>query len=108
MSEEALKEIENQLAAIIVFETKFKKEILAKAEKLSQAKLADLKKVLTEVGEWQKLTLQALARKDPQFYRRLLARKKTIEQEMINLYKTKLAEEDNKKMQIILNKVKNI
>lgn len=108
MSEEALKEIESQLAAIIVFATKFKKEILAKAENLSEAKLKSLIKILAEVGEWQKTALQSIAKKDPQFYKRILEKKKKIEREIINLYKTKLAEEDKKKMRIILDKVKNI
>ena len=106
MPADALKEIESQLAAIIVFGTKFKKEILVKATKLSETKLKDLKKILGEVNIWQKTALPALAKKEPQFYRRILGKKKQIEQEIINLYKAKLAEEDKKKMQIILDKVK--
>ena len=108
MPENALKEIESQLAAIIVFTTKFKKEILAKAENLSETKLKNLKKILTDVGVWQKSTLQILVKKDPQFYNRLMSKKKKIEQEIINLYKTKLVEEDNKKMQIILDKMQTL
>lgn len=103
-----LLEIKNQLATIIVFATKFKKEILAKAENLSEAKLKNLIKILAKLNSWQKTALQNLARRDPQFYRHLLEKKKQIEQKMINLYKARLSEEYNKKMQIILDKVKNI
>ena len=108
MPTEATKEISDLLKSILVLETKFKKEILAKAEKLNEAKLKNLKKILTELAEWQKTALQSLAKKDPGFYGRILGKKKQIEQEIINLYKAKLAEEDKKKMQIILDKVKSI
>lgn len=108
MSAAMLLEIKNQLATIIVFATKFKKEILAKAENLSEAKLKNLIKILAEVSIWQKTAMKNVMRRDPQFYNRLLEKKKQIEQKMINLYKARLSEEDNKKMQIILDKVKNI
>ena len=108
MPTEATKEISDLLKSILVLETKFKKEILAKAEKLNEAKLKNLKKILAELAEWQKSALQSLAKKDTGFYRRILGKKKQIEQEIINLYKAKLAEEDKKKMQIILDKVKSI
>lgn len=108
MSQPDLKEIEKLLTGIIVFATKFKKEILVKAENLSEAKLKELKKVLEEVNVWQKPALQSIAKKDPQFYNRILVKRKQIEQEIINLYKARLSEEDNKKMQIILGKIKNI
>lgn len=108
MPEGALQDIANLLKSILVFETKFKEEILAKAENLSEAKLQKLKKILVEVGRWQEVTLPELAKKDPQFYSRLLAKKRKIEREIINLYKAKLAEEDNKKTRIILDKMQTL
>lgn len=108
MPEGSLKEIANLLKNILVFETKFKEEILAKAENLNDAKLEQLKNILLEVGSWQKKVLTKKLKEDPDFYNRIASARKKVDQEIINLYKQKLNDEDRKKMEIILDKLKTI
>lgn len=108
MSKEALKEIANLLENILVFETKFKEEILAKAKSMSDAKIKELKSILLRVSEWQEKVLTKKIKEDPDFYNKISADRKKVEQEIINLYKQKLNKEDRRKMDIILNKMKTI
>ena len=105
MSEEALKEIGNLLESVLVFETKFKEELLAKAKNLSDAKLGELKNILAEIGQWQKKVLDKKIKEDPSFYNKVVSARKEVDQEIINLYKQQLNEEDRKKMEIILEKI---
>ncbi len=108
MPEGALKEIAGLLKNILVFETKFKEEILAKAEGLSDVKLNELKKILLEVDGWQENVLAKKIKEDPGFYDKIISARKKVDQEIINLYKQKLNDEDRKKMEIILDKMKSI
>lgn len=108
MSEEVLKEIANLLENILVFETKFKAEILAKVKNMSDAKVNGLKEILLHVGEWQKKVLEKKIQEDPDFYNKIINSRKQIDQEILDLYKQKLNDEDRKKMDIILNKMKTI
>lgn len=108
MSEEALKEITNLLENILVFETKFKEEVLAKAKSMSEAKLSELKEILLRVGGWQKKVIEEKTKQDPDFYNKIITARKKLDQDIVNLYKQKLGDEDRKKMDIILNKMKTI
>ncbi len=108
MSEEGLKEIGNLLDNILVFETKFKEQLLAKSAGLNEAKLSELKTILTEINRWQKKVLDKKIKEDPDFFNKVANARKQIDQEIINLYKQKLNDEDRKKMEIILNKMKTI
>ncbi len=105
---DTLKEISNLLKNILVFETKFKEEILAKAAGLSDVRLEQLKSILLEIGEWQKKVLTKKLKEDPDFYNKIVSARKKVDQEIINLYKQKLNDEDRKKMEIILDKMKSI
>lgn len=108
MSEEALKEIGSLLENILVFETKFKEDLLAKSANLSDAKLSELKSILAEISRWQKKVLDKKIKEDPNFLNKIANARKQVDQEIINLYKQKLNEEDQKKIEIILNKMKTI
>ena|SRR3989344_8196637 len=108
MPEGALKEVAGLLKNILVFETKFKEEILTKAKDLSDAKLEELKSILLEISEWQKEVLTKKIKEDPGFYDKIVSARKKVDQEIINLYKQKLNDEDRKKMEIILDKMKTI
>jgi hypothetical protein len=108
MTAETLKEIADLLKNILVFETKFKEEILAKAEDLSGVRLEELKNILLEVDGWQKKVLTKMIKENPSFYNKIANARKKAYQEIISLYKQKLNEEDHKKMEIILDKIKII
>lgn len=108
MTEGSLKEIADLLKNILVFETKFKEEILAKAGGLSDVRLLELKNTLTEVGGWQEKVLTKKMKEDPGFYQKIVNARKKADQEIINLYKQKLNNEDHKKMKIILDKMKEV
>ena len=108
MSEEALKELGNLLKNILVFEIKFKEAILVKAKILSDTRLNELKSILLEVSAWQEKVLVKKIKEDPDFYNKISEERKKVDQEIINLYKQKLNDEDRKKMEIILDKMKSI
>ncbi len=108
MSEEGLKEIGNLLENILVFETKFKEDLLEKSASLNDAKLNELKNILTEINLWQKKVLDKKIKSDPIFFNKVAGARKKVDEEIINLYKQKLNDEDQKKMEIILNKMKTI
>ena len=108
MSEEALKDIGNLLKNILVFETKFKEDLLVRSAGLNEEKLNKLKVILTEINQWQKKVLDKKIKEDPNFYNKVLGARKQVDEEVINLYKQKLNNEDQKKMEIILNKMKTI
>lgn len=108
MTEEDLNEIKNLLADILVFETKFKEEILAKAKNMSDAKLDDLKKILSHVGSWQKKVFEDKIKEDPNFFNNIITARRKLDQDIMDLYKQKLSDEDRKKMEIILNKMQTI
>lgn len=108
MPTDALKTISDLLKSILVFETQFKEEILAKAPGLDEEKLTKLKNILLEVSGWQEKVLTKKLKEDPGFYNRIASARKKVDQEIINLYKQKLDDEDRKKMEIILDKMKNI
>ncbi len=102
------KEITGLLEEILVFETKFKEEVLTKTKDLSEVKLNKLKNTLLEVNEWQKKVLTKKMKEDPGFYNKIAAARKKLDQKIISLYKQKLNDADRKKMEIILNKMKSI
>ncbi len=104
----APKEVVDLLKTIFVFDTKFKDDVLARAKSLTPARLENLKNILAEVSVWQKQALQKIIQKDPGFYVRLVEQKRQIDKKIIDLYKTKLSQEDQKKMEIILNKMQSI
>lgn len=108
MPDEDLKSISDLLKNILVFETKFKEEILVKAKNLDDASLNELKNILVEVGGWQEKVLTKKLKEDPDFYNRIASARKKVDQEIINLYKQKLNNEDRKKMEIILDKMKSL
>lgn len=108
MSEEVLKEISKLLETILVFETKFKEEILAKTKDLDNAGLQNLKRILSEVVEWQRKVLEEKFKQDPGFYNKIVGARKKVDQEIISLYKQKLNDEDHKKMGIILNRINSV
>lgn len=108
MSEGNLSKITALLEDIFVFEKNFKEEILLKAKELNEDKIAKLLGELTEVRSWQEKVLAEKIKEDPGFYNKIVNARKTLDQKIINLYKQKLNEEDRKKMEIILNKMKSI
>ena len=108
MLEEDLKEISNLLASILVFETKFKEEILTKTKNMSDVKIKELKSILLSVSLWQKEIIERKVKQDPNFYSKMLVARKKNDQEIMELYKQKFNNEDRKKMEVILNKMKNI
>ena len=105
MPTDALKEIGDLLENILVFEIKFKEEILAKAENFSDVKLKKLKNILFEVGQWQERAVDKKIKEDPNFYNKIANVRKKVDQEIISLYKQKLNDEDHKKIEIILEKI---
>ena len=105
---DALKVIADLLKSILVFEAQFKEEILAKAAGLDEGKLLKLKNILSEVSEWQKKVLTKKMKEDPGFYNKVAGARKKADQEIINLYKQKLGDDDRKKMEIILEKMKSL
>ena len=108
MSADDLKEINSLLENILVFEIKFKEAILEKAKNLDDAGLKKLKIILFEVSKWQKKVLDEKIKEDQDFYNKISSVRKKSDQEIINLYKQKLNNEDNKKMEIILGKINSI
>lgn len=108
MSEGNLSKITSLLEDILVFEANFKEEILLKAKELSEEKAGKLLESLVEVRDWQEKVLAEKIKEDPGFYNKIVNARKTLDQKIINLYKQKLNEEDRKKMEIILNKMKSI
>ena len=104
----SIEQIASLLKQIIVFELKFKQDILAKATNLGEQKLSELQTILLEVKEWQEQTLHKILVQDPDFYDKILDAKRKTEREIINLYKQKLETEDHKKMEIILDKIKSL
>ena len=108
MSEGNLSKITSVLEDILVFEANFKEEILLKAKELSEEKAGKLLESLVEVRDWQEKVLAEKIKEDPGFYNKIVNARKTLDQKIINLYKQKLNEEDRKKMEIILNKMKSI
>ena len=104
----SIEQIASLLKQIIVFELKFKQDILAKAANLGEQKLSELHTILLEVKEWQEQTLHKILVQDPDFYDKILDAKRKTEREIINLYKQKLETEDHKKMEIILDKIKSL
>lgn len=105
MPDNDLKEIKNLLEDVLVFETEFKEEILAKAKDLDDARLKKLKIILLELNKWQGEILDKKIKSDPDFYNKIVSARKTADQEIVNLYKQRLSEEDHKKMEIILDKI---
>ena len=101
-------EIKNLLENILVFEVGFKEEILAKAKNLDEVRLKKLKIILSEVNKWQGVVLDEKIKTDPGFYNKIVGARKTADQEIINLYKQKLNDEDKKKREIILNKISSV
>jgi len=108
MSADALKEISNLLENILVFEIKFKEAILEKAKNLNDAGLKKLKIILSEIGKWQGKILDKKIKEDRDFYNKIIGVRKKSDQEIINLYKQKLTDEDHKKVEVILDKIKLI
>ncbi|TSC85104.1 MAG: hypothetical protein G01um101413_488 [Parcubacteria group bacterium Gr01-1014_13] len=108
MSVDDLKEINNLLENILVFEIKFKEEILAKAENLDAAGLKKLKIILSEVNKWQGKILDKKIKEDHDFYNKIIRARKKSDEEIISLYKQKLNDEDHKKMEIILSKINSV
>lgn len=105
MPTDALKKIGNLLKNILVFEIKFKEEILVKSASLSDARLEQLKNILVEVSDWQKKVLTKKIKEDPEFYNKIASARKKVDQKIIGLYKQKLNDDDRKKMEIILDKI---
>ncbi len=104
----SIKEIKDLLERILVFNSGFKENVLAKAQNLDESKLVELKNILQEVSGWQEKVLDKIVKKNPGFVVRIADSKRKAEQELVNLYKQKLEEDDRKKMEIILNKVKSL
>lgn len=108
MSDDDLKEIKNLLEGILVFEIEFKKEILAKAKDLDDTRLKKLKIILLELNKWQGEILDKKIKSDIDFYNKIINARKTADEEILNLYKQKLSDEDKKKIGIILGKINSI
>lgn len=101
-------EIIDLLEKIVVFEVSFKKEIVEKLPSLDGKRLQELKKILLEVGEWQTDFLQKKIIEDPDFYDKIVEARRQADKKIIGLYKQKFEAEDHKKMEIILNKIKEL
>lgn len=101
-------EIIDLLEKIVVFEASFKKEILEKLPSLDSKRLQELKKILLEVGGWQTDFLQKKIIEDPDFYDKIVEARRQADKRIIDLYKQKFETEDHKKMEIILNKIKEL
>jgi hypothetical protein len=108
MTEVIKKEIMSLLDRIVVFEVKFKQEVLEKLQSLDEAKLSELKNILLEVTLWQEKILTKTMETNPGLYARLANAKKQAEQGVINLYTQEVKEVDRQKMQIILDKINSI
>ncbi|HSR89569.1 MAG TPA: hypothetical protein VLK22_04250 [Candidatus Udaeobacter sp.] len=108
MATETKKEIADLLKKIVVFEKKFKEEILQKSAGLEETKLQKLKKVLLEVKQWQTKLLQNKIANDPDFYYKVMDVKRKADQAVIDTFRQKFKAEDHKKMEIILNKIHSL
>ena len=102
------KQIIELLETIAVFDASFKKQISQKMAGLEEYRLAELKKILLEVQEWQLNFLKKKITEDPDFYDRIMEAKRQAEHKVIELYKQKFAAEDHRKIEIILNKIKEL
>lgn len=108
MAVETKKEIADLLKKIVVFEKKFKEDILQKSINLEESKLQKLKKVLLEVKEWQTKLLQKKITNDPDFYYKVMDIKRKADQAVMDVYRQKFEKEDHEKMEIILNKIHSL
>lgn len=108
MPEEVLKEISKLLNGIFVFEEDFKEGVFTRAKTLDNVKLQKLKNILLEVDRWQEIALNKKIQENADFYNKIVNAKKKADQNIVNLYKQKLSADDNKKMEIILDKIRSI
>ncbi|MBI2037627.1 MAG: hypothetical protein HYT15_01690 [Candidatus Magasanikbacteria bacterium] len=106
--EEIQKEITELLGKIVFFEPEFKKEILQKMPQLEEARLYELKRILLEVQDWQTNFVKKKIAADPNFYDMIMEAKHKADRAIIEVYKQKFEDEDHKKMEIILNKIRSL
>lgn len=106
--EETRKQVIELLNKIAVFEVSFKKEVLEKMVDLDEGGLRELKNILLETEAWQLEFIKKKLTEDPDFYGTIMDAKREAEHKVIELYKQKFADEDHKKMEIILQKIKEL
>jgi hypothetical protein len=109
MIEEVLKkQVSELLNKIAVFEVSFKKEVLEKMAGLDESLLRELKNILLETEAWQLDFIKKKLIEDPNFYDTIMEAKREAEHTVLELYKQKFESEDHKKMEIILQKIKEL
>jgi hypothetical protein len=102
-------EIREMLSGLFVFDDEFKAKILDKIKAgLNTARLEKLKKILAEAVKWQIGVVARKLAQDKTFLRRFAAQKNKIDQEILDERVKTLKDNDFKKMQTILLKIKNI
>ncbi|MFA5062185.1 MAG: hypothetical protein WC526_03490 [Patescibacteria group bacterium] len=102
-------EIGNLLEQIFVFEPEFRAQILDKVKAgLAPERLAKLKNILADTIKWQTGVLARKIKQDKDFLRRFSAQKKKIDHALISERAQTLKDNDFKKMQTILLKIKSI
>lgn len=65
MAKAGIEEIKNLLNKIIIFDEKYKNNILDKAEKLDEAGLVKIHDMLIEVESWQRSIIEEKLKSDP-------------------------------------------
>lgn len=109
MFEAEKKEIEDLLDKIFVFDYEFKLDILTKIENEGDGgKFTELKKILSEALEIQNLLVDKKMNTDKDFYKKIQREKRVTDEKIIKLYKEKLSQDDNQKINLILSKIDSI
>jgi len=109
MAADVLGEIQALLGKILVFKSDFKAQILEKVQAgLPDEKTAGLKEALLETFEWQKKFFEDKMKNDPAFFEEIKQEKQKIEKGIIDAYTHKMAEEDHKKVESLMLKIKSL
>lgn len=102
-------EIGKLLERIFVFEPEFRAQILDKVKAgLAPGRLPKLKKILEDTIKWQIGVLAKKLKQDKDFLRRFAVQKKKIDHAIIDERAQTLKDNDFKKMQTIILKIKSI
>ncbi len=103
------KDIEELLLQLFIFDTGFRRQILSKiGNGLSAEKLGELKRTLEQALVWQKGVLAKKLGEDPELYDKILSEKSKVDREVLQSYYERIRAEDQKKIEIILLRIKQI
>lgn len=102
-------EVEKILDNLFVFDSEFKTKILDKIKAgLDDARLNKLKKILADAVKWQAEVVTKKIKQNKDFIRKFNLQRKRIDHAIIDDRAQELRENDLKKMQTILLRIKNI